>query len=215
MKTAFLSKMVLTATVMFGLRVDKVGADEKGPYLTMDVGYARSSDVTIEEYGSNNPMLDLKLDPAPRFSLGAGYRPCRWLGFGLETSVLDTDWELSDNSETGSLLQVPIMFNVEFRLPNKTLFKPYAGVSAGGGYERIEFDRITDGDNADADWAFVWQAYGGMRFQVSEKFSLGVVYKYLQTGNTTWNAIDLGTSSDFRLGTMRSHSISATALFEF
>lgn len=215
MKTELIRWLLVGAVVTIGLQADQAAADEKGPYLSVDVGYARNSDVMIKEYGSNNPMLDLDLDSGPRFSVGAGYRLCRWFGVGIESGLMEVDWELSDNNETGGLLQVPIMANMEFRLPNKTSFKPYAGFSVGGALERIEFDRITDRENSDVDWVFVWQAYAGIRYQVFDKLSVGVAYKYLRTGNANWNAIDLGTSSDFRLGSMKSHTISASAIFEF
>ena len=59
-----------------------------------------------------------------------------------------------------------------------------------------------------ADFSLGFQAFGGLRFRVSETMNLGVVYRYLATDRQHWdvewwNGADFGISVD----SIRMHSI--------
>lgn len=70
------------------------------------------------------------------------------------------------------------MANGVLSAPGATGLAPYAGVGAGA-------VRLAAAD--DADLVFAYQAFGGVRKDISQNLSAGVEYRYLDAGEATFN----------------------------
>lgn len=98
-----------------------------------------------------------------------------------------------------SLFQMPMMVNVTFHWPNQSYVTPFVGVGAGGNLSVLSSGWSYDDyyysyyyyspADSDVDFTYALQAFAGARVQLSEKMSLGLIYRYRYMGNQDW-AID-------------------------
>jgi opacity protein-like surface antigen len=206
---------LLTACAALALVPARATAGENsGGYVHADLGVALAKSTTLREFPDAVPGGKIKFDPGGRLSLGGGYRFNDWLSAGGETGYL---FNLVEDADI-AVAQVPILGNVEFRLPNKTPLVPFIGGGPGVSISVITLDneRLNDGSRVDgsaSDAVFAWQAYGGVRYKINDSISVGVVYKYFEAGAATWEVRN--TSDDIRFGKARVHAISAAFSMSF
>lgn len=190
-------------------------ADEnRGFYAGAEVGGTVAESASLKEFPDVPPGGEVKFHPGARLSLNGGYRFNQWLSLGLETGFMANAVKDSDISVS----QVPLLANVEFSVPNQSPIEPFVGGGPGFSASSIyvDDDRLGTGSDVDggaAEVVFAWQAYGGVRYKVSDSVSVGLVYKYFAADETEWDV--RGTSQDIRFGRARIHSFSASVQVKF
>ena len=208
---------LLSISTMCGLALLPLAtfADEvSGMYYSVDVGGTIVEDVRLKEFPGATPGGKVELDPGARLSFGIGYRFNEWLSMGGETGF-------SGNKLSGAeatLSQAPLLANVEFRMPNNSPLVPFIGGGPGVSISvlTIDDDQLRDGtrvDGSDGDAVFAWQAYGGVRYKITDMMSVGLLYKYLSVNSST---LDVRRSSqNIRFGEVHMHTFSASFSVEF
>lgn len=197
------------------LVVAPLTAEEKqGFYVGADIGGTVAESTRLKEFPDAPPGGTVKFNPGIRLGLNAGYRFNDWLSLGLDTGVMAN--EVKDSDITVS--QVPMMANVELSLPNRSPLEPFIGGGPGFSASAIYVndDRLNTGSDVDgsaADVVFAWQAYGGVRYNLNDRMSVGIIYRYFSAEEAEWDV--RRTSQDIRFGEARVHSFSASFTFKF
>jgi len=186
----------------------------QGPFVGADFGIALTSDTRLKEFPGVSGRHNVRFDPGARLSLDGGWRFTDWFRAGGEFGVISHSIKGAD----ASLVEFPLMANLEFQIPNKSRVVPFFGGGPGVSISvfDIDHDNLAGGDFVDgstADAVFAWQAYGGARFRINDSMSVGLVYKYFEADSTTWDV--RRTASDIRFGRTRTHAISASFSMDF
>jgi outer membrane protein OmpA-like peptidoglycan-associated protein len=83
------------------------------------------------------------------------------------------------------------MLNLWLDLAKSSSVHPYIG--GGGGYARFRIKNVQYGDTPelrrDHDDIFAWQAGAGLDFDLTERFDLGLGYRYFHTDKAKFNAV--------------------------
>lgn len=226
-------------------------------YLLADVGVALTLDADIDNIASTATTVGLSnakisLDPGVRFDVGLGYEIYDWLAFEVETgliwngvknvsgTVTDTNPPFFGFSGTltggsGGIYSVPIMFNLQARIPlNKDPLQPFSLVF-GGGMGTIWSDAdvnnvglltplpfpipVTASVNG-SGWAFAYQANLGFEWSVARNVALGVRYAFLGTtqlnyGKPGFSDPALVGVSDIKVDALYTNAIMATLKIDF
>ena len=210
-------RSLVVMTVFGGLAVSQsagIAGEERGFYVGADVGGTIAESVSLKEFPGTSPGGDVKFHPGARLSLNGGYRFNNWLSLGAETGYMFNTVKGADIA----LSQTPFLGNVEFRIPNESPLEPFFGGGPGFSVTVITLDDDslnggTDVDGNAADAVFAWQAYGGVRYKINEKMSVGILYKYFEADASSWDVG--GTAQDIRFGRARVHSFSASFQMNF
>jgi OOP family OmpA-OmpF porin len=179
-------------------------------YLKADLGAAFQQEVRI--HGAD--LIDFH--NGVRGDLAFGYQANSWFAVEFASGAIwnsgDKIGGVSITSFGGSLdlYQIPMMGNVIFSTPAWHGFKPYIGGGVGGVAALLDFQRPL-GAIRDMDFTFAYQAFGGLNYQLSKHFDLGVGYKFLQTDDHIWaqNGVTLKT------GGTGTHSVTASLSWKF
>lgn len=164
-------------------------AQHPGPFFHADLGVNIVQD--IDTSVADTPGK-LKLDPGPRFSIGAGY--VLYMDAAYETAVqfetgviYNSPSKLKgdgfDSSVDGDFYQVPFLADIIYSFKITPRLLPYIGVGGGGVYSRTSINNI-DGlpvDSATDEFDAAVQAMAGLRYKLDERNELGVGYKFLAT----------------------------------
>jgi opacity protein-like surface antigen len=161
------------------------------------------------------PGVKLDLDPGFRADFAVGYNVNSSLGLELQSGFIHNEFKRvvggasSLNISEAGLSHVPLMGNVVLRYDEAdTPFVGYAGGGAGADYS-ILWDDSTD--ETDGEFAFAWQAFGGMRYKLTPSISVGVGYRFYSVNNTSFN---FG-GSNLDLGRANIHSVLLDFNFKF
>jgi len=195
-------------------------SNSTGFYFDVDLGVAVVNDIKLVSQGIARSELTAELSAGPRLSLGGGYNFYEWFGAGLELSVIQNEIQDAHGAGDYYYWQVPLMANFEFRLPNKTRFTPMIGGGPGVAYRnfyRNVAEENEDGRGHMVDYSFVWQVYGGLRYRISDRCSLGVMYKYLALPSTGESNFEWGGDNGIntRVSGTRTQSVSASFRLDF
>ncbi|HEX7860246.1 MAG TPA: outer membrane beta-barrel protein [Verrucomicrobiae bacterium] len=193
-------------------------ADGSGTYARFGAGIAIVEDIEGFVDTVFEPRLDyeLNLDPGVRVDFAPGYNFNHYFGVELNTGFV---WNSIDSIELedgrrgraeGDLLQIPMMGSVVLRVPTPIQLTPFVGAGAGGAYVRLEND---DSDEAGDDFFAAFQFFGGVKYEIDEVLSVGMVYKYMHVFSEDEETIFTGESAG--LGDLTTHSISAIVSFNF
>ncbi len=171
-------------------------------YLTAHGGVA-----WLENVGFRNDTGSgtFRFDPGARLDVAGGYLLTPSLGVEVETGLTVNHVRgfsggfFDENSVY--LLQIPILANVQWRIPTHSRLKPFIGAGIGGVYSRLENWSILSDESTGDDFTFGFQGVAGLRYQINPGTELGVAYKFLGTTDHRLEHMD---------GT-RSHSV----LFSF
>jgi opacity protein-like surface antigen len=172
----------------------------RGFYVQLDIGGTVAEDVEVKEFLGPLQGVEVEFDPGVRLDLAAGYEVTPWFAVELQTGFSALFVERLKglpyvDVNNSSFSTVPMLVNVRFQYPNKSRLVPYVGGGAGGAISSFYADDITDYQNfvvdgADSDAVFAYQGFAGLRFQINEKMSAGVVYKYIVTKGASWDVDD-------------------------
>lgn len=185
------------------LSIVAANAEERGFYFGADLGIATVSDLQLKNL-SFGYRYTAKTDAGPRLSLAGGYDFYEWFGAGMELSVI--------GSGSSDYWQVPLLANFEFRLPNKSRFIPLIGGGPGAAYRNFSGDNNVDGHLQDV--TFAWQVYGGLRYKVSERSSVGLLYKYLDLPSSGEDNFTWGGDAGYPTRVKGTHTQSVSISFE-
>jgi OmpA-OmpF porin, OOP family len=194
-------------SVLLFLMVCCVKAQET-VYVATDLGLNFASDAEVSTQAPDGSTVSgtTEFDPGLRFGLAVGSRFGAWLAIELESGFLYNPISRSE-SWIGNL---PLLGNIVLRYDNESGWTPYIGAGAGGSLILVN---VQEGDieEDDSDIAIAWQGLAGVRYRVSERFSVGLGYKYLRTSDTEFS-IRNGTVD---LEGMENHSIGLTVTWDF
>lgn len=188
-------------------------ADSNGRWrLRIDAGGVIPQETDLREFDGPTGDNKFKLNAGFQYDMALDYQVTPWLGIGPELGLafngVDSigDWSYSDTT----LFQMLMMANVVVQYPGDGPLIPFAGAGIGGSAGFLTFwgdyydDDYPYGDpeGAAADIVLAFQAFGGLRFRVSENFELGVVYRVLATQPRHWE-VDWDYGPDFDVATDR------------
>jgi opacity protein-like surface antigen len=113
-------------------------------------------------------------------------------------------------SANSSLVQIPVMGNVIYKIPFKGNSTPYIGAGVGGVVGFLDLHTPLGTVN-NADFTLGYQAMAGWKFHVSEKVDFGLSYKFLGTLNHDWSEQGI----TFKTGGAYSHSFLVNLTWRF
>lgn len=208
-----LASLALGGLCLLGLAPGML-AHEEGAYAYGDFGAAFTDDIRVREFPGAASGTKVELRTGGRFSVGGGYRFNEWLLLGGETGVIAHEIRHAD----ASFAQVPLLANLELRLPTRSPIVPFIGGGPGVSLSVISFDHesLAGGDEvhgSDSDSVFAWQVYGGVRWKINDNMSVGVVYKYFAAGSPSWEVRH--SDQEIRFGNSHTHSLSASFNINF
>jgi opacity protein-like surface antigen len=195
-------------------------AEQNRFYAQADVGGAVASDVDLKAFFGQGltPGAQISLDPGARFAIRGGYGLTDWLAAEVETGAtinsIDTISTAGVADASGSLINVPLLFNVRLQVPEKNRFAPYAGAGFGFANTILTGDDIIIGatrfSGSVSDVVFAYQAFAGVRFALNERMGLSAEYHYFHTeaSNMTADVISGVGSDTLKLGSTETHSFS-------
>ena len=202
-------------------------AEENRFYVQGDIGGNVSSDVHLKEFLSQPiaPNTQITLDPGTRFAIRGGYGLTDWLAAEVETGALANDIDVITSpgvlESNGSIINVPLLFNLRLQVPEKYRFAPYVGAGFGftstilTGNELIIGARRFEG--AEADVVFAYQFFAGVRFALNDRMGLSAEYHYFHAEEASMSMdtpSGVGTE-DIKLGRTETHSFTVAFDWRF
>lgn len=211
MKTGVLRFGLLSACLTY-----TCSAEHMGWYLKAGVGPAWTEEVDVKSFLGPTGGATARFDPGFRFDIGGGYRFCDWFSAELETGMIYNSIgragpirDLGDSS----LANVPIMANALLEIPTGTPFVPFVGAGAGVSFSVLTLDEVGGVDGTESDAVFAYQAIVGTRYNLNDKWSINVTYKYFATGDPSWDV--RGSGSGIEVQGARTHAIMAGFNYNF
>ncbi len=183
-------------------------------YITGQIGGVVAEDLSIRNAGGAKNAMD----PGFRTSISIGADLSDYMAAEFETGVLGNSLDTSSSQPISAiatdayLAQVPLLGNVIFKLPLKNGITPYIGGGVGGVASTLYLHSPGSWDR-DTDFAFAYQAMGGLKFALNRNMEIGLGYKFMGTSYHTWFGND--PSLFVRSGQVFTHSILATFTLTF
>jgi len=190
-------------------RVELGGNIPKNPSLTLFDGPVTGGD-------------ELDLSAGVQFNAAIGFRMQPWLILEGEFGVSANDINSVGNWTYPSsyMSQFSMMANLVVERPEGVV-RPFAGIGAGGVVSALSFGQFyyygyTDADGEATDFVGAAQAFGGVRFRLSESTSLGVTYRALFVDDQKWK-VHWWNAPDVKIGvnSMLIHSINLSFSVNF
>jgi opacity protein-like surface antigen len=203
-------------------------AQESGPYVKIEAGPTLMEDARLRDFVGVTSGNKVEFDPGFRFAFGGGYSFNDVVAIGGETGFSYNSFDRisggffrEDRSGVGN---IPLMGNIVLKLPNRSRLVPFVGAGAGLSFtylyaDNLVFDptpggatgdeTIVDGAS-DSDTVFAWQLFGGLKYAINERMSLGIGYKYMRSEAPDWESEEdffTGTSTDISLSRLETHSV--------
>ncbi|HTR43089.1 MAG TPA: outer membrane beta-barrel protein [Pseudomonadales bacterium] len=182
-------KKIIRSIVIIAILVSAIGAQaqddfEKNMYVSYDVGAVFQQDANVSQsFGSNGKV---SFYPGARLDVGIGYNFCNWLaadvsgGFMWNSINTFNGVSLSSINQDVNIYSFPILVGLTLKLPNRTHFIPYVGVSGGANISEFYLsDNGTSGNDHDVEPAL--QAEAGLNYVFNPSASLGLDYKFMTT----------------------------------
>ena len=181
-------------------------------YFSASLGSTFIEDTTLKSSDLFLQSGRVKFTPGGRVDFGFGYHITEWLAAELETGIaINFTDSIGGNGGGGDGLgfyQIPVLANVVYRIPTRSPFKPFIGAGVGGVETQLEDNDLFDGRSAN-DFGLAWQGFAGVRYQLSSKVELGVVYKYLGATERSFGAFNA------KMEGTQTHSVSASISLKF
>jgi opacity protein-like surface antigen len=192
-----------------------------GPYSRLELGGSVFQDGTLTSFGGpTDSKVTYDVGFAASAAFGYAFNP--YIAADFEFGAIGTKIHSVSGYYLGDtyLDNVPFIANLTLSLPiPRTILVPYIGGGVGGSLSVFNTDGLGNdsvvvyGD--DSEVVFAWQAFAGLRFNLNEKMTLGIGYKYFVTQDTSFSYPPAypGTGPNFSLSFegIRSH----TALVAF
>ena len=196
-----------------------------GPYFNVNAGPAFTHDGMVTELTGFAAGNRINYDTGFGVDAAIGYVfndiasvefEVGWIGNELDRVQ---GFTMSDTF----LYNAPFMVNVtlQYPIPHSTV-TPYVGVGGGGSATTFDTDGFSNGSitmfGNDTDVVFAYQAFAGVRFDLNERMSLGIRYKYFATEDSSFNFNSFNPSGPpVRLGIegVRTHLVTASFNMKF
>lgn len=206
--------VVFCATCVFGQQ----GRIQPRPYVRGDLGPSIVEDSDADFFPGSG-SVSLELDPGIRFGVAGGAFFGDYFSLELETGwIINEVDSISGFTDVDAwLFQAPLLVNGMFQFKNNTGLTPFLGAGAGGNVLGIEIDDADspsvslDGD--ESDFVFAWQVFAGLKFEINNNLSVGIIYRYLWSDDAEWEVDD--TAQDIEFDGAKTHSISAMVSYSF
>jgi len=168
---------------------------------------ARLSAVLQEQTLNEN----LKLEMSPGFSAhgGFGERFLPWLSGEIEGGFYYNDVDtISQGSVAmphfgGTLMQVPIMLNAVFHLPEDRRWVPFAGAGVGARLTWFNADGVifqgkegaVEVEDSSTEVSFAYQLFAGLRLNLQDDSLVALIYRFNGAISPDWDLKDAYTGS--------------------
>jgi opacity protein-like surface antigen len=199
---------------------------EVGPYVRAAMGASFVDNISVKDFYGPVGDSSINLDTGIRFDIDVGYAFNKFLAAEFEFG-----WTYNSIGSISGPITVsdasygnfPFLVNLIFQLPlAKGRFIPYIGGGGGGTIGIFDAAYISDPfvaiSGSDSDVSYAWQAFGGIRFAINDQMSVGIVYKYLGSGSTSYYEgviFPSGSQGQLSLGSTVTQSIEATFNYRF
>jgi opacity protein-like surface antigen len=183
----------------------------RGYYLEADAGAVIQQDLTITSDVTSSSSK-MTFSPGMRANVAFGGRFSDSFEVGIASGILwnSIDKIQQDSPNSSTLLQVPLLATVTYRLPLKGRWIPFVSGGVGGVMSQIDLKSSLANVNA-SDFTFAYQAGAGVRYRLGEKWELGLSYQMLATGDHDWSGGGVSLQTD---GSM-SHAFVLGATWKF
>lgn len=215
----FAAIMLASAQLCAGQMMDRPITLSPGPYFGGSAGVNFIEDTALRQFAGPTSGGMVRFDPGFAFSVRGGYRFCEWFSLEGETGLHAN----SIRSITGAdrleanVYQVPLMANALLTLPTRSPVTPFIGAGVGGVENVIDINRLRipalDPDTlfgADGTFAFAWQGFAGLQFDITERLALGVMYNYRAVESPKWDS-----DAVVEFGRLRNHTAAVVVNFHF
>jgi len=150
-------------------------------------------------FGDQSIYSKTIFNPGIRYDLEAGYNVLPQLRLSVEgdfiyNSIHSVVWGNDTRYGSGSLYQVPVLFNAAYHYLSQGPFRGYVGAGVGANWMIYQSGTaLTDGGTYTSyQWNFAWQFTTGFTYTIQPGFDLDIGYKCLSMPNP--NFADFGTS---------------------
>ena len=150
-------------------------------------------------FGNQSIYSKTIFNPGIRYDLEAGYNILPQLRLSVEgdfiyNSIHSVVWENNTRYGTGSLYQVPVLFNATYHYLSQGPFRGYVGAGVGANWMVYQSGTaLTEvGTYTSYEWNFAWQFTTGFTYTIQPGFDLDIGYKCLSMPSP--NFADFGTS---------------------
>ena len=201
-------------------------ASQPGPYVKIEVGPTFTDDTTLKDFLGLTGGQKIEFDPGMRLAIGGGYSFADWIAVGGETgfsfNYIDNISGNFRNEDDTIIGQVPLLANIIFKIPTKVGLVPFAGAGAGLSFpylhaDDLVFNNNTIVDGSESDVVFAWQLFGGLKYQLDQRMSIGVSYKYLRADSPDFETEDVftGFESEISIGKLETHAVTFIFSYKF
>jgi len=180
---------------------------DAGPYSKFEIGPTFRPDGEVTKFGGFPDGNKISYDVGFNFDMAIGYAFNQWLSvegeFGWNGNQIN-DVQGFQQSST-YLYNLPFLANVVLQYPiYRTRLIPYLGGGVGGSVSVFDTDFFSNGATSlvgnDSDFVFAYQAFAGLRFEIDDKMSAGVGYKYFGTSDSSYSFEPAFGGPNFNLG---------------
>ena len=195
------------------------------PYRAwLEAGGLFSESTELHSFPGAGGAAKLELNSGFRVGLGSAYEFKPYFALDWEIGVLSSTVDRASGLEEmdATITQVPFLVNGTFQYRNETGFIPFVGAGLGVSSTTINVDEARSSTTAlsgsDYDFVFAWQLAGGLNYEFKNGVALGLVYKYLWTGDAEWELEqDSPGAADQKLGLdgLRSHAVMGYVNYRF
>jgi len=212
------------------LLAGQVCAQEKERYEPIyrawaEAGALFSQSTDLHGFPGSTGASKLETDPGFRVGVGSGSALVPYFSLDWEIALLANSIKKASGLEKfdGTITQVPFLVNGTLQYESPSGITPFVGVGIGAAASAINVDKARNGttefEGSDYDFVFAWQLAGGVKYAVNRRLGLGVLYKFLWTGDAKWEVDNDSPSAtgDAKLDVdgMRSHAILAFVSYRF
>ena len=205
------------------VRGDSSGHAAQGLYFRGGIGPEIADKTDVTEYFGPRSGIRVEYDTGIRISAAGGYQLCSYFSAEVESGILYNSIKSITGSPStdASVANVPMLANAVFHIPLGVNFVPYCGFGFGGSTSVLTIDHAIiagtqlEGDDAELVWA--GQAFAGFRYEFNDRMGVGFGYKFLATGESSWDVFSLtsGSSGELRFDRSRTHSFLAEFTLRF
>jgi len=153
----------------------------------------------INRFGNQSIYSKTIFNPGIRYDLEAGYNVLPQLRLSVEgdfiyNSIHSVVWGNDTRYGTGSLYQIPVLFNATYHYLSQGPFRGYVGAGVGANWMVYQSGTaLTEvGTYTSYQWNFAWQFTTGFTYTIQPGFDLDIGYKCLSMPSP--NFADFGTS---------------------
>ena len=151
-------------------------------YLTAHGGAAWLQDVSFRNDSGSGTF---QFDTGARLDVAGGFLLTPSLGVEFETGLTINRVRTftGDFFEENSvyLLQIPILANLQWRIPTRSRLQPFIGAGIGSVYTELENWSFFSDESTGHDFTFGFQGFAGLRYQINPRMELGAAYKFMGT----------------------------------